>query len=64
MLYLRHILGQPDVVLSSMDGQIVVASGDAIIVLTCSDMAGVPTPSFNWTYTDNPITSMIIIIRS
>ena len=50
--------GQPVV---SLDGQRVVAN-DSAAVLTCSDMAGVPTPLFNWTYANNPyrtITSMI-----
>ena len=63
MLYLWHV-GQPTVVLSLTDGQLLVVASesDAVTELTCSDMAGVPTPSFNWTYADNPITSIMIII--
>ena len=58
-------VGRPVVVLS-MDGQRVVASDStSAAVLTCSDITGVPTPLFNWTYANNPyriITSMICML--
>ena len=53
-----NISGQPDVVLSPMDGQLVVVN-DSVAMLTCSDSVGIPTPSFNWTYADNPINRVI-----
>ena len=55
-----NISGQPDVVLSPMDGQLVVVN-DSVAMLTCSDSVGIPTPTFNWTYSyaDNPINRVI-----
>ena len=41
-----------------MDGQLVVVN-DSVAMLTCSDSVGIPTPSFNWTYADNPINRVI-----
>ena len=52
------ISGQPDAVLSPMDGQLVVVN-DSVAMLTCSDSVGIPTPSFSWTYADNPINRVI-----
>lgn len=58
MPYLYYTVGQPAVVLFPMDSQLVVVN-DSATVLTCSDSVGVPTPSFTWTYADNPINRII-----
>ena len=41
-----------------MDSQLVVVN-DSATVLTYSDSVGVPTPSFTWTYADNPIDRIV-----
>ena len=48
-----NISGQPNAVLSPMDGQLVVIN-NSVAMLTCSDSVGIPTPLFNWTYGGNP----------
>ena len=55
-----NISGQPDVVLSPMDGQLVVVN-DSVAMLTCSDSVGIPTPSFNWTHAGNPMNRINVI---
>ena len=51
-----NVSGQPDAVLSPMDGQLIVVN-NSVAMLTYSDSVGIPTPLFNWTYSyaDNPI---------
>ena len=52
------ISGQPDAVLSPMDGQLIVVN-NSVAMVTCSDSVGIPTPSFYWTYAGNPINRVI-----
>ena len=44
-----------------MDGRLVELN-NSVVMISCSDIVGVPPPSYMWTYADHPINTGMINI--